>query len=143
MSLSSRESNLLQHREALLQLTTQLVLMISERRVLGVRIQEMKREDTAHYSHFDPENEVLVFNQLKEEMKSLTIKELLGVSLIMEDQAMAMAPGSYPSWSSGVHLSEPSRELFTMINPLLLKATREEFFNRLKLNPDFSFLKQF
>lgn len=142
MSLSSRESKLLQHREALLHLNTQFLLMISERRVLSVKIQELKG-DSGRYSHFDPENEKLIFDQLKTEMSSLTIKELLGFSLIMEDQALAMAPGSYPTWSSGVHLIEPSRDLYSMINPLLLQATHVELFNRLKFHPDFSFLKQF
>ena len=142
MSPSSRESNLSQYREALLQLNTQFFLMISERRSLSLKIQEMK-ESSGRYSHFDPERERDIFSLVKEEMKGLTIKELLGFSLIMEDQAMAMAPGSYPAWSSGVHLVEPTLDQFGMINPLLLNAVRPELFNRLNLNADFSFLKQF
>lgn len=142
MSHSSRESKLVHHREALLQLNTQFLLMIADRRVLSLRIQELKG-DSGRFSHFDPENEIVVFNQLIEEMKALTLKELLGYSLIMEDQALAMAPGSYPTWSTGIHLSEPSRDIFTMINPLMLKVTHQELFTRLKFNADFSFLKQF
>jgi chorismate mutase len=142
MSPSSRESNLQQYREALLQINTQIFLMISERRALSVKIQGMK-ESSGRYSHFDPERELAVFEQLKEEMKALTIKELLGFSLIMEDQAMAMAPGSYPVWSSGVHLIEAAREPYAMINPILLKITHPDLFNRLSFNSDFSFLKQF
>lgn len=141
MSPSSRESSLSQHREALLQLNTQFFLMISERRELSVRIQEMK-DSSGQYSHFDPEREFAVFNQLKPEMKNLSIKELLGFSIIMEDQAMAMAPGTYPAWSNGVHLIEPTRDHYTMVNPILLKMTHPDFFNRLNFNADFSFLKQ-
>lgn len=141
MSPSSRESSLSQHREALLQLNTQFFLMISERRELSVRIQEIK-DRSGQYSHFDPERELEVFTQLKDEMKNLSIKELLGFSLIMEDQAMAMAPGTYPAWSNGIHLIEPLRDSFTMINPILLKMTHLEFFKRLNFNADFSFLKQ-
>ncbi len=142
MSLSSRESKLIQHREALLHLNTQIFLLISERRALSVKIQGLSGA-TGRYSHFEPENEVAIFDQLKNELGSLTVKELLGFSLIMEDQALAMAPGSYPAWSSGVHLNEPSRDIYTMINPLLLRCTHLELFNRLNLNPEFSFLKQF
>ena len=142
MSPSSRESNLSQYREALLQLNTQLFLLIAERRALSVKIQGMK-EVSGRYAHFDPEREKTIFEQLKEEMKVLTIKELLGFSLIMEDQAMAMAPGSYPVWSSGVHLVEAGHEPYMMINPVLLKTTHPELFNRLNFSSDFTFLKQF
>lgn len=142
MSPSSRESNLSQYREALLQLNTQLFLMIAERRVISLKIQEMKQE-SGRFSHFDPEREKGLFDQMKEEIKNLTIKELLAFSLVMEDQAMAMAPGSYPTWSTGIHLTEPSREPYTMMNPLLLKTSHPELFSRLSLNAEFSFLKQF
>ena len=140
MSPSSRESNLSQYREALLQLNTQLFLMISERRVISLKIQEMKQE-SGRFSHFDPEREKALFTQLSSEIKDLTIKELLAFSLVMEDQAMAMAPGSYPTWSTGIHLTEASRELYTMMNPLLLKTSHPELFSRLPLNAEFSFLK--
>ncbi len=142
MSLSSRESKLAQYREALLQLNTQLFLMISERRALSLKVQELK-DISGRYSHFDPEREKLLFHQMSAEIKDLTIKELLAFSLIMEDQATAMAPGSYPNWSSGVHLEVPSLDLTGMINPLLLNTTHPLLFERLKLNTDFTFLKQF
>lgn len=140
MSPSSRESNLAQYREALLQLNTQLFLMIAERRVISLKIQELKQE-SGRYSHFDPEREKALFEQMKGEIANLTIKELLAFSLVMEDQAMAMAPGSYPTWSTGIHLTEASREPFTMMNPLLLKVSRPELFTRLTLTAEFSFLK--
>jgi chorismate mutase len=138
MSPSSRESNLTQYREALLQLNSEFFLMISERRAISLKVQELKN-GSGMYSHFDPEREKALFERLKDEVKGLTLKELLAFSLIMEDQAMAMAPGSYPTWSSGIHLTEPSTELFAMINPLLLKTSHPDLFSRLKLNPHFSF----
>ena len=138
MSLSSRESNLAQYREALFQLNSEFFLLLSERRVLSLKVQELKIV-SGRYCHFDPERENLLFDKMKDEMKNLTLKELLAFSLIMEDQAMAMAPGSYPAWSSGVHLAQPSQEIFALINPLLLKSTHPDLFTRLKLNPDFSF----
>lgn len=142
MSLSSRESNLSQYREALLQLNSEFFLMLSERRSVSLKIQELKGS-AGRYSHFDPEREKALFEQMKEELKGPSLKELLAFSLIMEDQAMAMAPGSYPTWSSQIHLTQPSKELYAQINPLLLKTSHPDLFSRLNLNPDFSFLKEF
>ena len=142
MSLSSRESNLFQYREALLQLNSEFFLMLSERRSVSLKIQEMKG-GTGRYSHFDPEREKVLFEQMKAELKGPTLKELLAFSLIMEDQAMAMAPGSYPIWSGQIHLTQPSKELYAQINPLLLKISHPDLFSRLNLSSDFSFLKEF
>lgn len=142
MSHSSRESELAQLRELLAQLNSEFFLTISERRNLTVRIQEFK-EAKGRYSHFDPDREKEIFTQLKTSMKSLSFKEMLAFSLIMEDHAMAMAPGSYPTWSQRSHLVNPKGELFEMINPLMLKVTRPEFFERLQFSQDFSFLKDF
>ena len=142
MSLSSRESSLSQFREVLMQLNSEFFLMLSERRAVSLKIQELKG-GSGRYSHFDPEREKLIFEHMREEMKGVSIKELLAFSLIMEDQASAMAPGSYPHWSTEVHLIQPSHELYAQINPLLLKNSRPELFLRLDLNSDFSFLKEF
>lgn len=142
MSLSSRESNLLQVREALLHLNAQFFLIISDRRTLSLKLQELKNQ-TGRYAHYDPDRELVIFNQMKSEVCRLSLKELLAFSLIMEDQAMAMAPGSYPAWSSGVHLATPSDGLQGLVNPLLLKIGHPDLFSRLYLTPEFSFLKQF
>ena len=142
MSHSSRESNLAQYREALLQLNSEFFLTVGERRRLSVKIQEFKTSE-GRYSHFDPEREKEIFQLFQTQLKSLSLKELLAFSLIMEDHAMAMAPGSYPAWSSMIHLSNPKNEMIEMINPLMLKASRPESFNRLNLSAEFSFLKEF
>jgi chorismate mutase len=142
MSPSSRESELSQLREALAQSNSELLLTISDRRKLCLRIQGLKEKLTS-YSHYVPEQEKKVFEQFASQMKDLTMKELLAFSLIMEDQAQALAPGSYPNWSARIHLSAAEPDLYEMINPLLLKKTHQEIFNRLKLQPDFSFLKDF
>lgn len=139
MSPSSRESNLAQLREALAQLNSELFLTLGERRRLCVRIQEYKVQE-GNYSHFDPEREKELFSLFHSQLKLLSLKETLAFSLIMEDQAMAMAPGSYPTWSSKIHLASSSGEIFEMINPLMLKVSRPEFFKRLTLSPEFSFL---
>lgn len=142
MSRSSRESDLAQLREALAQLNSEFFLTIAERRNITVKIQEFK-ESTGRYSHYDPDREKEIFSLFKEQLKNLTTKELLAFSLIMEDHATALAPGSYPGWSNCVHIADPKRELHEMINPLMLKAARPDFFNRLTLSQEFSFLKDF
>jgi chorismate mutase len=142
MSPSSHESNLAQYREALLHLNAQFCMIVSERRAISLKIQGLKTSN-GRFPNFDPEREKLIFELMKDEFKSFTIKELLAFSLIMEDQAMTLAPGAYPTWSQGVHLTEYSRDPFTMINPVLLKIGHPELFARLNLNPEFGFLKEF
>lgn len=142
MSRLSRESDLAQLREGLAQLNSELFLTIRERRSLTVRVQELKGPQ-GRYAHYDPDREKEIFTHFQTELRGLSLKELLAFSLIMEDQAMAMAPGSYPAWSSGAHVVNPEKELFQMMNPLMLKMSRPDFFNRLKLSPEFSFLKDF
>lgn len=142
MSPSSRTSDLAQLREALLQLNSELFLTIGERRSLCLKIQEYK-DASGRYANYDPEREKEVFALFTEQLKACSTKELLAFSLIMEDQAVAMAPGSYPAWSNRVHLSNPKNDLFEMINPLILKFSHPDFFNRLTFAPDFAFLKDF
>ncbi len=139
---SSRESDLAQLREALAQLNSEYFLTIAERRNLTVKIQEFK-ESKGRFSHYDPDREKEIFGLLKTQLKNISMKELLAFSLIMEDHAMAMAPGSYPTWSTKVHLVNPKTELFEMINPLMLKISHPDFFNRLSLSAEFTFLKDF
>jgi len=140
MSPSSQESNLAQLREALIHLNSQLCMVISERRTISLKIQELKKGH-GRFSHFDPEREILVFGLLKNDLEQLSLKELLSFSLIMEDQAMALAPGSYPQWSSGTHLESPNLDAAHQVNPLLLKVTHPDLFSRLNLLADFRFLK--
>lgn len=142
MSPSSRESDLAQLREALAQLNSELFLTIAERRSLTVRIQEFK-ESKGRYSHYDPDRERDIFTLFQTQLKECSLKELLAFSLVMEDHAMAMAPGSYPAWSNLSHLATHKNELYEMINPLMLKISRPDFFNRLALGAEFAFLKDF
>jgi hypothetical protein len=140
MSLSSRESELAQLKEALAQMNSEFFLAIAEKRHLTVKIQGY-RAASGRYSHFDPEHEKDMFLFFQPQLKTCSIKELLAFSLLMEDHAMAMAPGSYPTWSQMIHVAAPKNELYELINPLILKIARPDFFNRLTLAPEFSFLK--
>lgn len=142
MSLSSRESELSQRREALMQFNSEFFLLVSERRSLTLKIQEHKPQK-GRFSHYDPDREKELFEQFANQLKTCSIKELLAFSLIMEDQAMAMAPGSYPAWSQLGHLIKSEGEIYEMINPLMLKISRPDFFNRLSFITEFIFLKDF
>lgn len=142
MSHSSRESELAELREALAQVNSEFFLTLKDRRSITLKIQERKGA-TGRYSHYDPEREKEIFTLFSQDLKLLTMRELLSFSLVMEDHASAMAPGSYPAWSSLSHLSTHQHELFEMINPLMLKISRPEFFGRLALSQEFRFLKDF
>lgn len=142
MSPSSRGSELAQLREALAQLNSEYFLTVAERRKITIKIQEFK-DSKGRYSHYDPERERDIFKLFQDQLKACSLKELLAFSLLMEDHAMAMAPGSYPAWSNVVHLQDPKDELYEMINPLMLKTSRPDFFSRLNLSSEFSFLKDF
>lgn len=142
MSPSSRASELEQLREALLQANSEFFLTLSERRKLCIAIQEIKG-GSGRFSHFDPEREKIVFAHFSRELKGLSLRELLAFSLVMEDHALAMAPGSYPNWSQKNHLAVPGRDIQEMINPLMLKVSHPDLFGRLELTPEFQFLKDF
>lgn len=140
MSLLSPTSKLDRYREALLQMNSEILISIQERRRLCLKIQGLKT-GSGDYPHYDAKRELEIFELQKEPFIKLSIKELLAFSVMMEDQAMALAPGSYPSWSSKVHLQTKNGELYEMINPLLLKVSHPEIFNRLALTADFDFLR--
>jgi chorismate mutase len=142
MSHSSRESNLAQYREALAQANSEFFYLLGERRSLCLKVQEYKAPQ-GKYQHFDPKREVDLFAASLEQLKKLSLKELFAFSLIMEDQAMAMAPGSYPNWSTRIHLSQGQNDLYEMINPLMLNSTHPELFAKLNLAADFQYLKDF
>lgn len=142
MSPSSRESDLAQFREALAQLNSEFFLLLKERRAVCLKVQELKNPNH-FFQRYDPEREKTLFLQLSSDLKNLSIKELLAFSLIMEDQAMAMAPGSYPAWSQKIHLVLKNDEIQSQINPLLLKISRPNLFQKLELTPEFKFLNQF
>lgn len=102
-----------------------------------------QKESSGRFSHYDPDREKEIFTRFTSELKNCSIKELLAFSLLMEDHAMAMAPGSYPAWSQYIHVASPKREMVEMINPLMLKISHPNFFNPLVLSSEFAFLKDF
>jgi chorismate mutase len=139
---SSRESELALLREALAQLNSEIFIKITERRELTLKIQEFK-DVTGRFSHYDPEREQELFLLFQKEFELSSIKELLAFSLMMEDQAMAKVPDSYPQWSGRIHLCSNVGELYEMINPLILRGARPDFFSKLSFHKEFIFLKDF
>lgn len=140
MSPSSRASELDQLREALLQANSEFFFTLAERRKLCIAIQEIKSPG-GRFSHYDPDREKVVFTNFKQQLATLSMRELLAFSLVMEDHALAMAPGSYPTWSRQYHLNTQGKELHEMINPLMLKVSHPDMFSRLDLTAEFHFLK--
>jgi chorismate mutase len=142
MSPLSRESELALLRESLSKVNEQFFLTIQERRSLTLKIQHFK-DSTGSYPFYAPKHEKKIFLYFRDQLKKLSIKELLAFSLIMEDQAQAFIPSAYPIWSERIHLTSSSQNLFEMINPLILKMIHPDFFYRLELSEEFSFLKDF
>jgi chorismate mutase len=142
MSLLSPESELAAYRRDLLELNREFFDLLDDRRVICHKIQALKPW-VGTFAHFDPHREKELFALLESRLHELGLKELLAFSLIIEEHALALRAGSYPLWSEKIHLLETSEDLFQMINPLLLKSIRPEFFSKLVLSSDFSFLKDF
>lgn len=142
MSHLSLESKFIKLRSDLEKWNSELFKILTFRRNVAIEIQKLK-ESKGHYQNFDPQREIEVFKKFENQLMTLSEKELLAFSLVMEDQAMALESDNYPAWSRFVHLSSHKNELFEMINPTILKVIRPNAFNRLLLTPEFSFLKDF
>jgi chorismate mutase len=144
MSPTIQKTNLENYRKDLLALNHEFFSFLEKRRTLCLKIQELKNS-TSHFSAYDPEREKEVFHHFINDIRHLSLSELLAFSLIMEEQAQALSPGSYPRWSKKIHLKmeNSSFEIFYLMNPLLLKAKNEALFEKLKLSAEFTFLKDF
>jgi len=137
MSHLSQESNLRQLRKELSDLTLDILELMDKRRVVAKGIQKMKSPAKDFY-RFDPKREFEIFAHFETSLKDKSIKELLAVSLMIEDHAQQGEPHTYPSWSSQLHLEHPVAELFAQVNPLLLKQIRPDLYSQLQLRPQFS-----
>lgn len=118
-------------RDELLELTKDLIHKINSRKDLVSQIQSLK--ENTQLKSFDPAREKLVFKELKESTKEMTLKELMLVSLLIEVHAGA----HYPQWSESIHLAQKSGEIIEKINPVLLLQLRPDEFKLLQLKPEF------
>ncbi len=136
MSHSSQESNLHNLRKNLSDLTIELIGLLDQRREIAAQIQELKIPRSGFY-RFDPKREKEVFLHLKKNLESKSLKELLAISLLIEEHAQQGEVHTYPSWSSQVHLESSVHELFGQINPVLLSTLRPDLLTQLTLREDF------
>ncbi len=135
--LSTSDLKLAEVRARVKELNLQLFTLLKERRTLVNEVQALKA--LGQKGCFDPAREWQLFQELLPELRTLSIREVLAFSLVME--AHAGAPLLYPAWSNAVHLLEaPSHDEHRM-NPLLLKCLSPKAFDGLALTSEFSFLR--
>ena len=121
-------------RENLRVLTAQILTLIEKRKMIVKEIQSLK-DDNSEYSNFNPEQEKNVFQSLKDQLKNLSLRELLIVSLMIEEHATTNA-SSYPAWSEGEHVDH-IEGLICQINPILLAVVNKDLYYAISLNNKF------
>jgi chorismate mutase len=127
-------------REKLLKLNQELVQLLIDRSTLVQQIQSKKNRNTTFWC-YDAKRELDVFTEMSGELSSLSDRELLALSLIMESQAN-VAEHSYPAWSQKVHLINQANRLYEMINPNLLFVSRKEYYRQLDFGPGFDTINE-
>ncbi len=122
------------------QIYQNIISLIQKRRTLVkqiVIIKELNKLDLSYDPHFENE----LFQSLKEALKDFSYKELLALSLLIEDHIGQSY--HYPQWSDKIHLKVINAQKYDLINPLLLKAVYPNEFSSLKFSKDFLFLEEF
>lgn len=130
-------SSLDQKRSELKLITDNIFSSLEKRKCLVKQIQSLKNE-TKEFINFDPIQEKKIFAQFQNTLQNMSVQELLMVSLMIESHATS-TPGSYPSWSSGIHV-EKSDGIVTLINPILLAVTNKDLYDQLQLDAKFKAL---
>ena len=120
-------------RKNTLNITEKIISLFNERRPLVRKIQSLKNNQ-AKYKNFDPVREDILFKSLSE-LKNLSFKELLSISLLIESQAFG--EDDYPQWSSGIHLTAKPNSITEQINPILLASTFKTSYDALPLNIEY------
>jgi len=106
-------------------------LLLKERREIVAQIFITKNGSNG----FDTTREGALVQKFKESLLALSLKELLSLSLLIEDHANSV--GEYPAWSDRVHLESSCGEPFEMINPIWLKSIHPNLYNQLKLRKNY------
>lgn len=118
-------------RSELISITKNIISLISQRKDLVAKIQEIKQSE--NLNTFIPSREAEVYKMLESELKNFSDKELLSISLLIEEQAGE----SYPQWSQGTHLESRTNKLIDLINPLMLLILRPTSFKMLILKKEY------
>lgn len=132
-----------QLRQELLATNEKLIQSMLQRKEQVHAIQEIKILDGKNI--FCPNREVELFTALKNQLTELSLRELLSLSLIIEEDARSFSntKNIYPAWSEGEHLQIAPTKLFEQINPIMLKVIRPMLFKELKLKARFDFIYKF
>tara|TARA_B100001971_G_C18268008_1_gene596075 strand:- start:6392 stop:6781 length:390 start_codon:yes stop_codon:yes gene_type:complete len=117
-------------RSDLLKLTENLLELIKERESVVKKVQDLKV--ASNLTCFDPIREKYIFEEFKDLLIKLSLKELFAVSLIIESQAGE----HYPKWSEREHLQTTQNTLIEQINPLMLLQLRKDDFKLLDLKTE-------
>jgi chorismate mutase len=126
-------------RDELQQLNQAMFDIWQTRKNLVQQIQKHK-DISKEYFCFSPAIEYQLFFKYSENLKVLSLQELLAYSLLIESHA-SVGPSSYPSWSLRVHLIErTSDEIYEQINPILLAVTDQSLYDKLPINQKFQAL---
>lgn len=121
-------------RADLRELTQNIILLISKRKNLVGQIQKEKNS-IGEFSNFDLDREIIVFNKMSPFLDSFSTKEILAISLLIEEHANQH--GRYPEWSQGEHLMNSPQNLLEMINPILLARYDKSRYDLLPINEKF------
>ena len=108
------------------------------RRQLVHEIQKLKASNEA----FDPQRERALFLELKDELATLDLKELLSFSLLMESHVLSSGK-KYPDWSGREHLEVSQGTICEMVNPILLAVVKPDLFKNIRLSASFKDILNF
>jgi chorismate mutase len=123
-------------RDNLFHLYLKFFSLLDLRRSLVQEINLLK-ENEGFYKNYSPDREKELFFKLESDLKKLSLKELLSLSLLIEDHAQFDGENSYPSFSAGVHLQNFKGEIHQQINPLILSIYNQELGAKLTLSDKF------
>jgi chorismate mutase len=126
--------NLSIYRQELKSLSSNILNHLHSRKLLVAKIQNEKKT-TGEYKNFDIQREVILFESLKNELSSYSLKELFIFSMMIE--AHAGSDSEYPAWSSQVHILDKQNNITGQINPVLLATIHKSSYDSLQINEKF------
>lgn len=110
-------------------MTQELLRLSKNRRLLVADIQKIKVMQSDNV--WDPKQEVFLFEGFESELKDFSLQEALWFSLMIEMQSGHT--GSYPEWSSCVHLAQKNHSIIDQVNPILLRMCYPKEYAKLQL----------
>lgn len=87
-------------RTELEDINSELFSILEKRKKVVADIQSLKPK-TGEFPHYDESREKELFSKMKDDLSKLSPRELLALSLIIEDHAKAGDEKAYPSFFKG------------------------------------------